>query len=317
MSLIKYKSQKSKTMNLFYSRSKNLTGLFLILFLFSNCSHQLENKQKFSFLFMTDIHVQPEKHAMEGFQMAIEKANTLKPDFVITGGDLIMDALEQTEERADSLYDIYINMTKNFAMPVYNTMGNHEMFGIVESSGVSPDHPLYGKKIFEKKIGKNYYAFTHKSWQFYILNSVDTTADRNYYGRIDNEQMAWLKNDLQQVDKNTPICISVHIPFYSIQKQILRGPLTPNTKSGIITNGNEVLELFKDHNLKLVLQGHLHFVEDLYAKGVHFITGGAVCADWWEGPRNGMEEGFLQIDVEGDQFTWKYIDYGWEVKQTY
>ncbi|MCK5208484.1 MAG: metallophosphoesterase [Cyclobacteriaceae bacterium] len=303
-------------MNLFYFRIKSLTGIILILFLFANCSKRLESEQNFSFVFMTDIHVQPEKQAMEGFQMAIDKANALKPDFVITGGDLIMDALGQTEARADSLYDIYTNLTKKFAMPVYNTMGNHEMFGIIERSGVSSDHPLYGKKIFEQKIGKKYDAFTYKGWRFYILNSVDTTADRNYYGHIDDEQIEWLKKDLSQVDKNTPICISVHIPFYTIQTQIITGPLAPNTKGGVITNGNEVLGLFENHNLKLVLQGHLHFVEDLYANGVHFITGGAVCAGWWDGPRNGMEEGFMQIDVQGDQFTWEYIDYGWEVKQT-
>ena len=303
-------------MNLFYTHLKGLAGFFFILILFSNCSKKLEGEQGFSFIFMTDIHVQPEKQAMEGFQKAIEKANELKPDFVITGGDLIMDALAQTEERADSLYDIYTRLVNNFTMPVYNTMGNHEMFGIIERAGIDPDHPLYGKKIYEKRIGKKYDAFTHKGWRFYTLNSVDTTTDRNYYGHIDDEQIEWLKKDLSQVDKNTPICISVHIPFYTIQTQIITGPLAPNTRGGVITNGNEVLRLFENHNLKLVLQGHLHFVEDLYANGVHFITGGAVCAGWWDGPRNGMEEGFMQIDIVGDQFSWKYIDYGWEVKQT-
>ncbi len=303
-------------MNLIFSRSKILISVFLISFLFLSCSNRKNKSEEFSFLFMTDIHVQPERQAMEGFREAIKKANSLKPDFTITGGDLIMDALGQTEARADSLYDIYNDLSKKFTMPVYNTMGNHEMFGIIESSGINPEHPLYNKKMFEKRIGEKYYAFSHKGWRFYILNSIDPTEDRNYYGHIDEEQIAWLKNDLQKVDKNTPICISVHIPFYTIQTQILTGPLAPNSAGGVINNGNEVLKLFDNHNLKLVLQGHLHFVEDLYANGVHYITGGAVCARWWEGPRNGMEEGFLQIDIQGDQFTWEYIDYGWEVKQT-
>lgn len=303
-------------MNSIFYKSKILTTFLLILFLFSSCKNHKNKDSQFSFIFMTDLHVQPERHAMEGVQMAIEKANALKPDFTITGGDLIMDALGQTESRVDSLYDIYKDLSKKFTMPVYNTMGNHEMFGILESSGISPDHPLYGKKMFEKRIGKKYYAFSHKGWRFYILNSIDPTDDRNYYGHIDDEQIAWLKNDLQQVDKDTPICISVHIPFYTIQTQILAGPLEPNSRGGVITNGNEVLKLFSDHNLKLVLQGHLHFVEDLYANGVHYITGGAICAKWWEGPRNGMEEGFMQINVNGEKFTWKYIDYGWEVEQT-
>ncbi len=300
-------------MNLNYSKVKTLIGIFFMIIILSACSNQQSSEQEFSFLFMTDIHVQPERRAMEGFEMAIEKANALKPDFVITGGDLIMDALGQTESRADSLYDIYVDLAKKFSMPVYNTLGNNEMFGVYKSSGVSPDHPEYGEKLFEKRIGEEYNAFTYKGWRFYTLNSIDIMEDRTYYGHIDDEQIGWLKNDLEKVDKNTPICISVHIPFYTIQTQILSGPLAPNGKGGVINNGNEVLEIFKDYNLKLVLQGHLHFLEDLYANGVHFITGGAVCAQWWEGPRNGMEEGFLQIHVNGDNFTWEYIDYGWEV----
>ena len=45
-------------------------------------------------------------------------ADELNPDFVITGGDLIMDAL-----------------------------GNHKIFGLYSYSSVNPPHPEYGKKI--------------------------------------------------------------------------------------------------------------------------------------------------------------------------
>lgn len=40
----------------------------------------------FSFVFLTDIHVQPERGAEAGFQWAIREVNRRKPDFVITGG---------------------------------------------------------------------------------------------------------------------------------------------------------------------------------------------------------------------------------------
>jgi hypothetical protein len=26
-----------------------------------------------------------------------------------------------------------------------------------------------------------------------------------------------------------------------------------------------------------------------------------------------VEEGFLMVDVHGDDFSWEYVDYGWEV----
>ena len=100
-----------------------------------------KDQNTFRFVFMTDIHVRPEMRASEGFAAAIEKVNSLNPDFVITGGDLIIDALEQRFTRADSMYDLYDDLSKQFNMPVYNTIGNHEVFGLYEKSGVQPSHP--------------------------------------------------------------------------------------------------------------------------------------------------------------------------------
>jgi hypothetical protein len=42
---------------------------------------------------------------------------------------------------------------------------------------------------------------------------------------------------------------------------------------------------------------------------------GAACGKWWEGPYNGLEEGFTIIHIKGDEFDWEYFDYGWEVQQ--
>jgi len=67
--------------------------------------------------------------------------------------------------------------------------------------------------------------------------------------------------------------------------------------------------------LKLVLQGHLHYLEDInVANKIHFITGGAVSASWWNGPRGPVEEGFLLLRIKGEDIEWEYVDYGWEVK---
>jgi len=269
----------------------------------------------FSFVFLTDIHLEPERNAPEGFQMAIDKVNQLHPDFVLTGGDLIMDALGVGQPRVDSLYQLYKDMSGEFDMPVYNTMGNHEVFGIYKKSGVSVDDPLYGEKMFEKQMGKRYYTFEHKGWKFYVLDGISESPDRYYYGGIDSVQMAWIKEDLATVPQDQPLVISVHIPFITVKTQIEEGALAPNIPRSVVSNSKEVLELFKGHNLKLVLQGHLHFYEDIYVEGIHFITGGAVCSAWWTGKFNGLEEGFLRIDVKGDDFSTEYIDYGWEVPE--
>jgi len=292
----------------------------VIVCLVSTCQSPLNRDQQeeetpgFSFAFMTDIHLERERQGLEGFQTTIKKVNELKPDFVITGGDLIMDALGVTYGRADSLYDLYQETEKQFDMPVYNGMGNHEIYGLYPKSGSDTTHEEYGKKMFEKRIGKRYYSFDHKGWHFMILDAIGVTPQRTYIGQIDEAQIEWIREDLAGLDPATPLVISVHIPFITTYTQLTQGPLVASGPGTVITNGREVLELFLPYNLKLVLQGHLHFLEDQFVDNkVHFITGGAVSGRWWQGPPSqNVEEGFLLIKAGDDQISWEYVDSGWE-----
>lgn len=291
---------------------------YMILIVFSANSQTLPvpGENEFTFVFMTDIHLQPEKNAVEGFTKAIEKVNSLKPDFVITGGDLVMDALGVNFERADMLYDLYAENMKKFNMPVYNTMGNHEVFGLYsEKSGIKPDHPEYLEKMFVNRLGEKNYSFDHKGWHFMILDSVEEGDDGNYYGSIDSLQAEWIKTDLAGIEKETPIVISTHIPFFTTFQQVLYNSTDPNGSGLVITNSKQVKDLFKGYNLKLVLQGHLHVVEEIYIMDCNYLIGGAVCGAWWKGSNYGTEEGFMFIRVKEGAFSWEYIDYGWEVEK--
>ncbi|WP_082063598.1 metallophosphoesterase family protein [Draconibacterium sediminis] len=299
---------------------KQLIYLSFSLFLLFSCT-PTSNQQAdsatddFSFVFMTDIHITPERNATEGFSQAIDTINSLTPDFVLTGGDNIMDALGQTYEASDSLYKLYENTVAKVKAPVYNTMGNHEVFGLYENSGVSPSHEEYGKQLYQNRLAKRYYSFDYKNWHFVVLDGIGFTNDRHYYGHVDEEQLEWLKNDLKTAG-DKPIAVSIHIPLLSIGSQIMQGPTEGMSEGSIVTNANQVREILEQHNTKLVLQGHLHFLEDIEYNGIHYITGGAVSSQWWQGQRFGMEEGFLKIDVKGENFSWEYIDYGWDVKET-
>jgi 3',5'-cyclic AMP phosphodiesterase CpdA len=296
---------------------KNILCLLALSFLAISCCEP-KNPQKpadeFSFVFMTDIHVQPEKNAIPGFRKAIDKVNELQPDFVITGGDLVMDALGQSFGRADTLYNIYTGMLKEFKMPVYNTIGNHEHFGWYARSGVDPSHPEYGDKMFEKRIGPRFQRVDRNGWTFFLLDSVVKDSTGGYDGGIDAEQLAWLKEQLATIPDTVPIAVSVHIPLLTLEAQLERGATAANSTGEVIVNSKEVLGLFKEHNLKLVLQGHLHYYETMHAFGTDYITAGSVAAAWWEGPYYGTEEGFLLVKVKGVDATWDYVDYGWEAQ---
>lgn len=271
-------------------------------------------KDDFTFVFMTDIHLEYGRNAVEGFRQAIGRINELDPDFVITGGDLIADALAQTYSRADSLYNLYEEVSGEINAPVHNTMGNHEIYGIYERANADPDHPEYGEKMYENRLGPSYYAFDHKGWKFMIINSIEDTKKGRYIGQVDDVQMEWIRSELEKTDPATPIVISTHIPFIMVFAQKHRGSTVANDSSMVVYNSKEVLDLFADHNLKLVLQGHQHDLECIMINGIHFINGGAISASWWNGPYYGTEEGFVLVKTRGDDFDWEYIDYGWEVE---
>jgi len=292
-----------------------LVAVLVIIQLFSGCNRDIKEKDSFSIAFLTDIHIQPEENAVAGFTQALDLVNKLNPDFILTGGDLIMDALGQSYGRADSLYNLYQEVIKKSNMPVFNTMGNHEIYGIYKRSSADPANPEYGELMFEKRLGKSYYTFDHKGWKFIIINSIEDTKKGKYVGQIDTAQISWIKSELKNTAHGTPIVISTHIPFITAYTQKYGGSTLPNDSSLVVCNSKEVIDLFNGYNLKLVLQGHLHTVEDIYIDGIHFITGGAVSAGWWKGPNRGFEEGFMYITFGKNDFRWRYVDYGWDVQK--
>lgn len=283
------------------------------------CNQQPANNnvqsQAFQFAFITDIHVEPERNATEGLLAAIDTINIINPDFVITGGDLIMDALGQSWSRADSLYKLYIKTSQHFKMTVYNTIGNHEIYGIYHRSKADRSHPEFGEKMFTNRLGKSYYSFNHKGWHFMIINSIEEAETGNAYkGYVDSAQMEWIKKDLETVDPERPIIISTHIPMATTFYNVTDNPLYAKKPGDVIVNTPEVLKLFEGHNLKLVLQGHMHILEEIKIRGITFVTAGAISAGWWKGPYYGIEEGFALVTLNGNDFEWEYVDYGWEVQ---
>ena len=90
--------------------------------------------------------------------------------------------------------------------------------------------------------------------------------------------------------------------------------LSGEAKPGVVNN-TDVLALFAEHNLVLVLQGHMHVSELLRWRSTTFIAGGAVCGKWWRGPYFGTEEGFNAVTLRRDRVEWEYLNYGWRARR--
>jgi len=267
--------------------------------------------QDFTFLFITDTHLQPELNARLGCNQCFKKARTIKSDFVLQGGDHVFDALQVNRSRATSLYDLYAKTEQDLGTKIYHTMGNHDCFGIYPSSGVAESDPLYGKKMFEERFGKTYYSFDHKGVHFIVLDSIGITSDHAYEGRLDGPQIAWLKSDLGGLPPSTPIIVSIHIPLVTAFYSYIPPPEPEPKHHGLsVANAYEVIALFEGHNVLGVLQGHTHVNERVVWKGVPYITGGAVCGNWWHGTRMGTPEGFTVVRVEQGKLSTTYETYG-------
>ena len=269
--------------------------------------------EPFSFIFLTDAHIQPELNAAIGTDMALKKARTFKADFAINGGDHVFDALGVPKQRALSLFDLYEKTEQDLGLKVYHTIGNHDVVGIYASSGVLATDPLYGKKLFEDRWGKGYYSFNHKGHHFVVLDSIGITPDHGYEGRIDDAQIKWLSADLAALPAGTPIIVSVHIPLVSSYASYLPEPATPAPHHSLtVANANQVLDLFEGHNVIGVLQGHVHVNERVEWKGVPYMTSGAVCGNWWKGIHLGTPEGFTVVTVADGKLTTHYETYGFK-----
>ncbi len=95
---------------------------------------------------MTDMHVQPERGAQQGFEKALDEVQRKSPDMIMMGGDLVMDVLGSDMARAKTQFDIFTSVVKaNTSVPVHHALGNHDVWGWNNIAKYETD-PYFGKK---------------------------------------------------------------------------------------------------------------------------------------------------------------------------
>jgi Icc protein len=276
----------------------------------------------FDFVFLTDTHLQPELAAADGCAMAFKKVNSLPADFVIQGGDHVFDSMSVGRERVDLVNSLYTQTEQAIGKPIHHTIGNHDLFGVLPASGLKPDAPGFGKKLFTELHGPTYYSFDHKGYHFVVLDTVQPTDDRNWEARIDDSQLTWLTADLEKLPAGTPVIAACHCPLITAASEYAE----PNAKSGSgvavtsaivhpqlsVGNAWQVIPILEKHNTLAVFQGHTHINEVIQFRGIHYVTSGAVCGNWWHGTRWGIPEGFTVVSLRNGKIDWRYETYGFQ-----
>lgn len=267
------------------------------------------------FAFITDTHIRPTENAEKWIAVALKKVASLKPDFVVHGGDLLDTADQQSIPEIEATFEKWKAIAKPTGLKFHHTLGNHDLASIAGAKK-DPANPLSGKGFFSNKIatGKSYYSVDHGNMLLVVLDTVEITPEGGFRGFVDSTQLAWIKKTLEETPKTKPVVISGHIPIFSLVPEYDAGSTQPISSGTVVINGKDVFEIIKDHNVVAVFQGHTHSIEDLRYIKTKYITGGAICGNWWKGARFGVHEpGFAMVEVFADRAEWTYHTYGWTV----
>jgi 3',5'-cyclic AMP phosphodiesterase CpdA len=266
--------------------------------------------------FYTDVHARTEWDTPAAMALAADAINARNHDIIIAGGDLITDGFQSSVAKVAPRWDAYMKMHRAIKADVYPAMGNHDLVAAIPTDGTAAaDNP---RSVYLDRMGleQTYYSFTTVGYHFIIFDSIHVSGDEYpYQGIIRPRQLEWLRQDLSTIPKDTPIITVTHIPLLSSFFSASQGATFAATPNQVIVNNREVLKTFQNHNLILVLQGHLHVNEMIRWQNTTFITGGAISGKWWRGAWYGTEEGFYDIKLTGNHVESSYFDYGWKAKR--
>jgi len=291
-----------------------LTGMALVPALWGASPEQAT--QHLRLVFFSDVHARAEWDTTQALDKAAAAINAQQPDVIIGGGDYITEGFQSPAAKVEPRWQAYLHMHGGLLAPVHPVIGSHDLVAARPEDGSPP--AADPRAVFREKLGvsQTYGSFDAGGYHFVLLDSILVTNDGfKYHGWIGEEQMAWLQADLRRVPVDRPIVLASHFPLRSAFFSPDGAATVDGPPNRMLTNSRAVLALFARHKLLLVLQGHLHVQEHFVWQGITFLTGGAVCGQWWRGPYRGTPEGFWVIDLRGERMDARYLGYGWTARR--
>lgn len=302
-----------------FSRREWLCGLGASVALLSlgGCSGGAFTPTSKRFAYITDLHSIDQWGCPDALDILGNRLNKAHPEFILIGGDLVHGGFRSTPEAMEPRWNVVMKFLHSLEAKWYSAAGNHDLIGAQKpdfSPGVADPRAIFREKL---KLQQAYQSYNIGGQHVIILDSVQPVAGNKwgYRGEIPEAQMQWIREDLKQTDASTPIILVTHMPILSNYFLTVMDNTQPPAPSLFLTNGMAVLDLFSRHNLRLVLQGHLHIDETLTWHGVTFITGGSVCGKWWGGPNCGTPEGYGFTEMAPGKINWDYQTLGWKAQR--
>ncbi|MCK4668369.1 metallophosphoesterase, partial [Candidatus Dependentiae bacterium] len=219
----------------------------------------------------------------EAFEMVLRDIERLKPDFVVTVGDMA-EAYAGAEFLLKD-WAVVNESLKIISCPIYHTAGNHDI------------RDEETRKIYEEKSGfKSYYSFDHGETHFLILDNAIPES----FEDMDKEQVKWLEDDLKKNMHRENIYVFIHKPFWA--HGVGKG------------KPDKMHELFLKYNVDAVFTGHWHqYASNIYDGILYTLvgsSGGHFGSKNKENISLGMFYQFLWCKVDGDKLHTALIKSG-------
>jgi 3',5'-cyclic AMP phosphodiesterase CpdA len=296
------------------SALKNIGGLLLAPSLALGKTTSLA-KPVLRIAHITDVHLKDKFDAPARFTRCLHhlQQQTPKVDMVLNGGDIVFDMNKENIGTINDQWKLVQNIMKNeCSLPVHYCLGNHDIWWYEDDKGQA----IYGKKYALDKLQlvKPYYSMVKNGWKIIVLDSVHLDIDNTWYiGKLGDEQLNWLSDELKATDANMPVMVMSHIPILTALLMIEDDIVNKWTMLGgdMHTDTAKIINLFYQHpNVKLCLSGHLHMRDKVVYNNVTYLCNGAVSGAWWEGNRRETAPGYGLIDLYADgTFDEKYVNY--------
>lgn len=144
------------------------------------------------------------------FRQAMRKVNLLRPEFVVSVGDLI-EGFTENREVIDLMWDEFDGVLDELEMPFFYTPGNHDWSNDVMG------------EVWKERFGASTYHFVYKDVLFLILNSEESGPGGTSAG-FNAEQVAYVKQTLADNDDVRWTMVFTHQPVWAYNGEILGWP---------------------------------------------------------------------------------------------
>lgn len=262
-----------------------------------------------------------------GFMKSVKdfvKANPNVKIYSTILGDMSWDQYWYANDYA--LPDFVETMTtQGFPVSLFPVMGNHDNDGATPAGA---DCDFNAAKPFRKYMAPTYYSYNLGKVHYVVLDDIvykntytagksyseGIVGDRDYGKYYTDEQMEWLRHDLELIqDKSTPVVVCFHIQNWALSTN---GAFTVNANldSGASEKLAEILSDFSEVHL---LSGHTHYNFHAHPPkypNIHENNVAGICATWWWTGKlvdrhickDGSPGGYAVYTVDGKNISWKY-----------